>query len=123
MAEARLGKAIMEAALAAEAGEILARLDVERSELEMLCRANGIVRLDAFGSAVRADFDPRTSDIDLVVHFEAPSCGAYAERYFAIKEGLEHLTGKKVDLLTEGSVTNPYLRRRIDTEKVALFAA
>lgn len=113
----------MAAVLVADANEILARLGVERRALEALCRANGVLRLEAFGSAVRADFDPIASDLDLVVHLDAPTCGAYAERYFAFKEGIERLAGRAVDLLTAGSATNPYLRRRIDAEKVTLFAA
>ncbi len=113
----------MAAVLVADTNEILARLGLDRRALDALCRANVVLRLEVFGSAVRADFDSRTSDLDLVVQLHAPSCGSYAERYFAIKEGLEGLTGRAVDLLTAGSVTNPYLQRRIDAEKVTLFAA
>jgi predicted nucleotidyltransferase len=79
--------------------------------------------LAVFGSVVRDDFDPCTSDVDVITRIEAPSCTDYAERYFAIKEGLERMTGRTVDLLTEAAVTNPYLRQRIDAEKVTLFAA
>ncbi len=113
----------MAVVLISDANEILARLRLERGALDALCRANGVVRLEVFGSAVRADFDSGTSDLDLIVRLDAPTCGAYADRYFAIKEGLERMTGRAVDLLTEGSVTNPYLQRRIDAEKVTFFAA
>lgn len=113
----------MAVTLAAHADEILTRLGLQRPALDGLCRANGVRRLAVFGSAVRADFDPGTSDIDVIVHLDAPTCAAYAERYFAIKEGLERMTGKSVDLLTEGSITNPYLQNRIAAEEVRLFAA
>lgn len=79
--------------------------------------------LAVFGSAARDDFDPATSDLDVVVQFDAPTCVTYADRFFAIKEGLERMTGRAVDLVTESSITNPYLKQRLDAEKVILFAA
>ena len=94
----------MAAVLVADANEILARLGLEPVALGNLCRANGVSRLEVFNSAVRADFDPATSDLDLVVEIEAPTCGAYAERCFALEEGLERLTGRAVDLLTAGAL-------------------
>ena len=33
------------------------------------CVRHGVVRLDAFGSALRDDFRPGTSDLDLLVEF------------------------------------------------------
>lgn len=108
---------------AADTEDVLERLAVQRSTLRALCQANGVQRLGVFGSAVRADFDPEISDIDVIVQLDAPTCATYAERYFAIKEGLERLTGKSVDLLTAGSIRNPYLLDRIAAEEVTLFAA
>jgi predicted nucleotidyltransferase len=35
-----------------------------------LCRLYHVRRLDIFGSAVRADFDPARSDVDLLVTFD-----------------------------------------------------
>jgi predicted nucleotidyltransferase len=109
--------------VAAPANDVLNRLALRRSVLAELCRANGVRHLAIFGSAARDDFDPATSDLDVVVQFDAPTCAIYAARFFAIKEGLERMTGRAVDLVTETSITNPYLKRRIDTEKVTLFAA
>ena len=102
---------------------VLERLALQRAALEALCLANGVRRLAVFGSVVRDDFDPSTSDVDVILRIDAPSCPAYLDRYFAIKEGLERMTGRPVDLLTESSVNNRYLKQQIDAEKVTLFAA
>ena len=44
-------------------------ISVPMAQLAEYCRANGIARLDVFGSALRADFGPE-SDIDLLVEFQ-----------------------------------------------------
>jgi predicted nucleotidyltransferase len=46
---------------------------------------------------------------------------AYADAFFGLLEALERLTGRPVDLLTEAASENPYLRRRIEAERRALF--
>lgn len=102
---------------------VLARLRLDRDALAALCRANGVRSLAVFGSAVRADFDATRSDLDFVVEIEAPTCVDYADRYFALRDGLERLAGRPVDLLTGPSLTNPYLKDDIERTKVVLHAA
>jgi predicted nucleotidyltransferase len=79
-------------------------------------------RLDAFGSGVRADFDPLTSDLDFLVEFDEVPPAAYAEAYFALKEGLESLFGRPVDLVTGSSLANPYFRDRLADERKTVYA-
>lgn len=43
--------------------------------------------------------------------------------YFALKEGLEALLGRPVDLLVDEAVDDPYVRRRIDEQRELLSAA
>lgn len=90
--------------------------------LSDLCRRFHVRRLGLFGSAVRGGFDPERSDLDLLVEFEPMPPGAYAEAYFGLRAELESLFGRAIDLLTEASLANPYLRRRIDRESLTLFA-
>lgn len=92
-------------------------------ELERLCRRLGVQQLDLFGSAARADFDPDRSDIDFLVTLEPMSPTRYADAYFNLKEGLESLFDRPVDLLTDASLTNPYRRARIESERLRLYAA
>jgi hypothetical protein len=44
-------------------------IDRHRPQIEALCRTYRVKRLDLFGSAVREDFDPVRSDVDLRVEF------------------------------------------------------
>lgn len=113
----------MDQAQAATPDAVIDRLDLDPEALAALCRANGVRNLALFGSAVRSDFDPERSDLDFLVTIEAATHTTYAECYFNLKKGLEHLTDRPVDLLTETSIENPYLRRRIMAEKVTLYAA
>jgi predicted nucleotidyltransferase len=97
-------------------------IEQHREEVAALCRRIGARRLDVFGSAIRDDFDPATSDLDFLVEFDDLSPRAYADAYFNLKESLERLFGRPVDLVIEGSVENPYFRERINAERRPVYA-
>ncbi len=101
---------------------MLDTFEQHRAVLDALCRRVGAQRLDAFGSAVRADFDSAASDLDFIVEFEPLAPIRYAEAYFTLKSELEDLFGCRVDLLTESSLDNPFLRRRVDAERRRVYA-
>jgi len=96
-------------------------LDFDRRALDDLCRKFRVRRLDLFGSATTGNFDPARSDVDLLVEFEAMPPSAYAAAYFGLHAGVETMLGRPVDLVTEAALANPYLRRRIEGERRALF--
>ena len=98
-------------------------LDQKLGEVVELCRRLGARRLDAFGSVLRADFDPLKSDIDFLVTFDDAAPVAYAQKYFTLKEGLESLFGRAVDLVTESSLANPYFRQRVTSERQTIYAS
>ena len=100
-----------------------ALLDQKRNEVADLCRRSSARRLDVFGSAVRADFDPQHSDLDFLVEFDDAPPAAYAQAFFALKEGLEALFNRPVDLLTQSSLANPYFRRRVAAERQTVYAS
>lgn len=90
--------------------------------LPALCRRFGVVRLDVFGSAVTGRFDPARSDLDLLVAFEPGHERTGIRGYFDFKDAVEALFGREVDLLEETALRNPHLIRRIESERVPLFA-
>ena len=100
-----------------------ALLDQKRSEVAALCRRAGARRLDAFGSVTRADFEPVRSDPDFVVELDDAPPAAFAQAYFELKQGLEALFGRPVDLLTPSSLRNPYLRDRVAAERETIYAS
>ncbi len=80
-------------------------------------------QLDLFGSAVTDRFEPVRSDLDVLVVFDDLPPGPYADAYFSLKEGLEALFGRDVDLLTGVALQNPYLRREVEAHRQTLFTA
>jgi hypothetical protein len=90
-------------------------------ELSTLCFTYSVKRLELFGSASRHDFDPKTSDLDFLVEFvENSSLGPF-DRYFGLKEALESLFHRSVDLTELKAIKNPYFRQAIETDRVLVY--
>jgi predicted nucleotidyltransferase len=96
-------------------------VDSHRDEVAALCRRVGVRQLDLFGSAVHDDLDSESSDLDFLVEFEPLPPARYADAYFVLKEGLEALFGRSVDLVTPSSLANPFFRERIMAERRTLY--
>ena len=98
-------------------------IENRRRELTALCRRFHVRRLDLFGSALGADFAPEESDVDFLVEFQpAPPAGRFND-YFDLKEALESLFLRPVDLVMAGAVENPYVRSSIERSRQAVYAA
>ncbi|MGE0666350.1 MAG: nucleotidyltransferase family protein [Sphingomonadales bacterium] len=93
------------------------------AELKALCIQHHVVRLSLFGSAARDDFDPATSDLDFLVEFAEMRPGELSRAYFDLADALQRLFGRKVDLVTEGTLRNPYRRASILADKQPLYDA
>ena len=77
--------------------------------------------LDLFGSGTSSEFRPESSDLDFVVTFGEFPGGGIFDAYMDLAEGLEALFGRKVDLVTERSIENPYFRRAIDLSRIRVY--
>jgi len=88
-----------------------------------VCVRHCVVRLDAFGSALRDDFRPDESDLDLLVEFAPMEPYARVDAYFGMLEELRALLGLEVDLVMAGAVKNPYIARDIERTRRMLYAA
>jgi len=99
-------------------------IETRRQEIEALCRRLDIRRLDVFGSAVGDSFDVDRSDVDVLVEFDSDHPGFdYFGAYFALKEGLEQLLGRAVDVVSVTSIRNPYFRDQVMRTRESLYAA
>lgn len=96
-------------------------LEKNKSKLAEVCRRFGVRRLEVFGSAVREDFDPTESDFDFIVSFADKTPGTYADRYFDFAAAIEKLLGRRIDLLTERSIRNPYFRREVEAARQIVY--
>lgn len=102
---------------------MLRDIALQRLAIEELCRRYGVRRLALFGSATGPAFDSSRSDIDFVVELPDLPPAEYAEAYFGLLEALQTLFGRPVDLITDASIRNPYLRREIERTQAELYAA
>lgn len=92
-------------------------------QITALCRLYGVRRLDLFGSVARGDLLTANSDIDLLVEFFPHPKLDYFSQYFSLKEALEQLLGRPVDLVTATSVRNPFFLSEVERTKQCLYAA
>jgi predicted nucleotidyltransferase len=101
---------------------MIALVEQRKPEIAELCRLYRVERLDVFGSAASGRFAPEMSDLDFVVRFQqrAPT-GEYADRYLGFADALEDLFQRRVDLVSEESIRNPYFRREVEATRQPLY--
>jgi uncharacterized protein len=95
----------------------------KQQAIDALCARFGVVRLDVFGSALRDDFRPGESDVDLLVEFAPMDPHELADAYFGLLDALRELLSSNVDLVMADAVTNRYMIREIARTKQLLYAA
>jgi predicted nucleotidyltransferase len=100
---------------------MIAEISSRREELVELCRRFHVRRLDLFGSATGDDFDSERSDLDFLVEFE-PGALSFS-LYFYLKEALEALFGRKVDLVEPRAIRNPYFKESVERSREPVFEA
>jgi hypothetical protein len=86
-------------------------------EIAAICERYAVKRLMAFGSALRADFNPN-SDLDLLVEFEpghTPGLG-----FFTLQSELAEHLGRSVDLGTPNSLSK-YIQQDILSKAVVIY--
>ena len=86
------------------------------------CERHGVIRLDAFGSALRDEFRPGRSDVDLLVALDSMEPYARVDAYFGLLEDLRAILGEQVDLVISGAVKNPYIASEIEQTRELLYA-
>lgn len=91
-------------------------------EIQRLCERYGVEKLYVFGSVVGESFHAH-SDVDILVSFMDSTAEVYSENYFQLHYALEALLGRKIDLLTENALRNPYFIQSINASKKLLYAA
>ena len=89
--------------------------------LRELCAKYSVKRLELFGSATGEDFDPESSDLDFLVKFESCSPSDHYEHYFGLLESLENLYDRKIDLVEEDAMRNPYFIRRVNQSRLPIY--
>jgi len=91
------------------------------NDIKTLCSAYNVKTLFAFGSVCTDKFTDK-SDVDLLISFNPMDYGDYADTYFKLADKFEQLFKRSVDLVTEKSLSNPYLIDSINKTKTLLYA-
>ena len=96
------------------------KLEPYNADIAKLCESHKVRSLYAFGSVLTDNFND-DSDIDLIVDFAALNVEDYADNYFDLKFSLEDILKRKIDLLEEKAIKNPYFRELINQQKQLVY--
>jgi predicted nucleotidyltransferase len=88
--------------------------------IKKLCNIYKVKFLAAFGSVTRKDFNA-DSDVDFVVDFNENDPLIYTDLYFNLKDQLELLLNRKVDLIEDRAVKNPIFKYELNQTKILLY--
>ncbi|GAA4464061.1 nucleotidyltransferase domain-containing protein [Nemorincola caseinilytica] len=89
--------------------------------IKQLMLRYGVERAYLFGSAAKGTMTA-DSDVDLIIRFpDSMHYTTYSDNYFALADDLETLLKRPVDLVTEKTIRNPYLREVIDRSKMQVI--
>ncbi|MCP9795425.1 nucleotidyltransferase domain-containing protein [Synechococcus lacustris L1E-Slac] len=95
----------------------------KREEIAAACQKYGIERLFVFGSALRDDFRPGESDIDLLVEFGPLDITKRFHAYLDARDAFRKILRVEVDLVMSGAVKNKIIAGEIDRTKKLLYGA
>ena len=96
-------------------------LAYDRKLFEDCARRWNLTRIELFGSWARGDSRP-DSDVDLLLTFARDARWTLFD-LVNLKEELEAIIGRRVDLIENGSVNNPFLLKSILANREVLYAA
>ena len=88
--------------------------------IKKLCEEYKVRTFSAFGSVTRDDFG-NDSDIDFVVDFNENDPFKYTDLYFQLKEKLENLLKRQIDLIEERAIKNKYFKKELDETKILIY--
>jgi predicted nucleotidyltransferase len=88
--------------------------------IRKLCEKYRVRTFSAFGSVTREDFN-ENSDIDFIVDFNENDPFEYTDLYFQLKENLEKLLNRQIDLIEERGIKNPFFKKELDETKVLIY--
>lgn len=94
----------------------------KKKDFKAICQRHKVKYLYAFGSSTTDLFDSSKSDIDLLVEIDDPNPIERGEKLISLWDNFESFFHRKVDLLTDSSIRNPYLRKNIDSTKILIYA-
>ncbi|HEY9124563.1 MAG TPA: nucleotidyltransferase domain-containing protein [Bacteroidales bacterium] len=95
-------------------------IELNRDRLFELCDSHKVKELYLFGSVLTEKFND-SSDIDMLIQFSQVELVDYFDNYMDLKEKLEDLFNRPVDLVENQAIRNPVFRQIIDRDKHLVY--
>jgi predicted nucleotidyltransferase len=97
-------------------------IDIEKikPDIERVCRSLPVKRLGLVGSALNKNFS-QDSDVDVLVIFDSSGNIDLFDKYFELKEQLEKIFKRAVDLIVDKKFKNPVFRETIDRTRTIIY--
>jgi len=97
------------------------RIPIDHDRIAEFCRRWQITEFSLFGSVLRDDFRA-DSDVDVLVTFTSDAPWSLLD-LIAMRDELQELFGREVDLVEKEGLRNPFRRQAILRQKEVIFAA
>jgi predicted nucleotidyltransferase len=95
-------------------------IDLNKEKITELCDHHKVKELYLFGSILTDRFND-TSDIDMLIQFHEVELLEYFDNYMDLKEKLELLFHRRIDLVENQAIKNPIFRTILEREKRLVY--
>ncbi|MFO7669360.1 MAG: nucleotidyltransferase domain-containing protein [Bacteroidales bacterium] len=95
-------------------------IDKNINAIKELCDKHKVEELYIFGSFLTNEYN-ESSDVDLLIQFGKIDLNDYFDNYMDLKEELEALLNRPIDLVENHAIKNPIFRRIVDREKKLVY--
>ncbi len=99
-------------------------IEMNIDKIIALCRKYKVAKLWVFGSILTSRFSDK-SDVDFSVNFDSERINRegldWADIFFDFLHELEQLFDRKIDLVCDDAVSNPYFRNELDATKRLIY--
>jgi hypothetical protein len=99
---------------------LMTQINLNKDKLVEICEKHKVQELYLFGSILTDKFND-TSDIDILIQFIQMDLLDYFDNYMELKEELEKLFNRPVDLVENQAIRNPIFRKVVDREKRLVY--
>lgn len=95
-------------------------LEIPLDSIQTLCEKHHVEKLYLFGSAAKGTMT-EGSDVDLLVKFKEMKTSEYFENFLVLKNELQGVFGRKIDLVELKTLKNPVLIDSINQSKELIY--
>jgi uncharacterized protein len=95
-------------------------LNTLKPKIDNICKSLPVKRLGIYGSALTDKFSS-DSDVDILVLFDSDKKIDYFDNYFDLKEQLEKIFEREVDLIIDKPFKNPIFRNSVEKSRLTIY--